>query len=230
LDYQRASAVFFSEPFYDLTHKWGLFEGGVLRSCLTTTPLLFGHGAAIGVAGVATASESRNQGFAKRIISDVSRATNLPTMLFAKDARLYEALGFECVDSIVRAPLVHTSDLGDALQLDSATIQPIYQQWSQQSPDRLQRDERRWRFWNWHYRVCYGVGDRGYVATEPGVLREAILTSPLKEIPVSPDTEWLGTERLMNELELPTTGSHFEMHVMTKGFDFKPSLFLTDQF
>ena len=228
LDYQRASAVFFSEPFYDLTHKWALFESGYMLSCLTTTPLMFGHGPAIGIAGVATTPDARRRGLASELVSSVIGRLGLPAMLFALDERLYEAIGFTPVDAVIRGEL-KTCQPEEVKELDSGEVKAIYASWSAQKLERLQRDERRWKFWQWHYRVCYPI-QQGYMATEPGVLREAIVSTPVEALPIASDAEWLGLRSMAMELGLPIKSERFDMHVMTKGFDFLPSMFLTDQF
>ncbi|PNA17660.1 hypothetical protein C1X78_26005, partial [Pseudomonas sp. MPR-R1B] len=89
---------------FDLDRKWALFEGGEMVSVLTTTPLLFGWGPAIGIAGVATAVNRRREGHAGRLIEQVLRAAARdgegPALLLAKDVALYERLGFEPIDRV----------------------------------------------------------------------------------------------------------------------------------
>lgn len=232
LDLQRANAVFFAEPFFNLDRKWALFEDGVIRSCLTTTPLIFGDGPAIGIAGVATDPECRNRGFASELLQECLAAPaheGLPTMLFAKNPSLYLKHGFDCTDRVVKSALVAEAPKQEPSPLPSEEIQRRYNAWAAAESNRLRRDETRWRFWNWHFRVCYAFGN-GYIASEPGVLREVIPDIPVTAIPLEGDVQWYGLESMVHSLGLPVRTSVFEMHAMTRSFRHVPQLFLTDQF
>ena len=81
-------ASFFTEPLFDLSRKWALFDKGRMVSILTTSPLIFGWGRAFGVAGVATRLECRGEGYASRLLNSVfeeSQALGEPAgLLFAK--------------------------------------------------------------------------------------------------------------------------------------------------
>ncbi|MFQ3677072.1 MAG: GNAT family N-acetyltransferase, partial [Fimbriimonadaceae bacterium] len=110
LDFNRAHGVFFNEPMFDLQSKWALFDRGRMVSILTTVPLSFGWGDAIGIAGVATAPPERGKGRAGALVRFVvQNAFDLgcrSAYLFARQTAVYERVGFEVIDRVVRAPLI----------------------------------------------------------------------------------------------------------------------------
>ncbi|HZH98121.1 MAG TPA: GNAT family N-acetyltransferase, partial [Fimbriimonadaceae bacterium] len=109
LDFKRAASIFFHEPMFDIDRKWALFEDGGIASILTTVPLEFGWGRAVWIAGVATIAQRQRQGLASELISEVLRhgaaSGEAPALLFAKRPGLYESLGFECLDEVIRAQI-----------------------------------------------------------------------------------------------------------------------------
>ena len=174
LDFNRAHDIFYSEPYFDLDRKWVLFEGREMVSILTTTPLKFGWGNAIGIAGVATQASRRSEGHATRLIDRVIKESERmgegAALLFAKNTAVYEKCGFEAIDRVVRAPIAVSGISEDVPPMSNADVREVYDRWSHADPSRLLRDEKRWEYWNWHYRVCENWGG-GYVLHEPSVLR-----------------------------------------------------------
>ncbi len=98
LDVDRAQGIFFNEPLFDLSRKWALFEGGQMASVLTTVPLKFGWGTAIGIAGVATKLARRRLGLAEtllnHVLKDSEHREERVALLFAKEIGLYEKVWF----------------------------------------------------------------------------------------------------------------------------------------
>lgn len=232
LDYNRAYDVFFSEPMFDLQRKWALFEGGEMISILTTTPLAFGWGDAIGIAGVATRVNHQREGHASRLLQKVlkesERRNEGAALLFARDTEVYDRNGFEPLDRVIRAPVVLAPEEIDE-PLDQAEIEHLYNTWSAAHPDRLRRDARRWNYWRWHYRLAAPLGD-GYLCHEPGVLREALFSRPVSSLPLPKGTEFLGTTLLADELELPLHTPSVDLYLMGRNVPGIPQMFMTDQF
>ena len=148
LDFNRAFDVFYSEPLFDLNRKWALFEGREMVSILTTSPLIFGWGNAIGIAGVATRKERQGEGHASKLIQKVLSASEQTgeggALLFARELSLYERNGFEAIDRVIKAPIRVDDDEGDIESMPFDQIRALYDNWSKEHPDRLQRDDMRW--------------------------------------------------------------------------------------
>lgn len=231
LDMQRASAVFYTEPFFDLQRKWALLEGGVIRSILTTTPLLFGWGTAYGIAGVATDRRHRRRGLAATLLREVMNRADPGhrPLLFAADPRLYQGLGFVAIDEVVRGELRFPARLESREPLPTERVQEFYDRWASDSPDRLVRDELRWRTWGWSMRCCEPFAS-GYLCQEVSVVREAIVPEPQPYFPVPPGTDWVGLRSLTHELLIPVGTLHTEMFLMGIGWPRPPQMFMTDQF
>jgi hypothetical protein len=233
LDFSRARSVFFTEPYYNLDRKWALFDTGRMVSVLTTTPLLFGWGNAVGIAGVATELSSKRLGHAARLIEHVLEASVAagegPAVLFARDPRLYERVGFGTVDFVMRGQLPSHESWEFQSPMRTDEVQSIYTAWSEKDADRLRRDERRWALWDWNFRVCSRYSD-GYLASEPGALREAIFTSQPEPLPLPDEAEWFGQTRISEMLELPLQEPVQELHLMTRSCPGVPQMFMTDQF
>ena len=229
LDYARARSAFFTEPFFDLSRKWALFESGRMISILTTTPLFFGHGAAVGIAGVATLPELRGCGHARRLITHILDNYREPAILFARDERLYESCGFETVDNVVRGEVISDPSWDTMGSCEVDRVKQVYSEWSHKDRSRLIRDERRWRLWLWNFRVCGAFAD-GYLASEPATLREGIYSGAPERLPVPEGTEWFGLEGMLEHLQVPLLEGRREMVMMTRDCPWKPLLFMTDQF
>lgn len=230
LDYPRARPVFFSEPFYDLSRKWALFVEGRIVSVLTTVPLQFGWGLASGYAGVGTLGEYRRKGFGERLLqAALDHGTGqgeVAAFLFARQTHLYERLGFEVLDSIIRAPLqsgAYYED--DPLTYDE--VRELYTKWSNEHPGRLRRDDQRWSFWKWHLRMCDRCGS-GYLCREPGTVREAVPGA--KPWPIGQNEEFYGLQTMAEQLDLPVLTPKIEMHLMGLRAPGVPQIFMTDQF
>jgi GNAT superfamily N-acetyltransferase len=234
LDFARAKGVFFREPMFDIERKWALFEDGRIESILTTVPLLFGWGKAIGIAGVATRLSSRGRGLASALLEQVLRASRAqaegPALLFAKQTEVYESVGFRVLDDVVRAKVVPSDEdthLSDVLTFDE--VSQIYDGWAKRNTNRLRRDPRRWDYWKWNLRVCCPFAS-GYLCLEGGVLRECITEELITLWPVHEGTEWVGLATMAQRLGVPIRDAQFELHLMGHGFSEVPQMFMTDQF
>lgn len=235
LDKKRASSVFYAEPFFDLRRKWALFVDGEMASILTTTPMEFGLGRAIGIAGVATDERYRGQGMAQELL-EVALARSAEegedkALLFAHQETVYERVGFETLDVVLRGDLRcgSTKKLIDALSHHEVMVR--YREWQERDSRWLIRDEPRWRHWQWVYRSCEPVGTQGYMSYEPLLCREAVLYQEMDEWPLTPGTEWLGLRSLTEALGVPFVGpAKEELLYMGRGFDDVPWMFMTDQF
>ncbi len=233
LDFNRAYDVFFTEPLFDLERKWALFEGKEMVSILTTSALEFGWGRAIGIAGVATSPDRQGEGHASKLIEKVLRESERrdegPALLFARDLRFYEKNGFEALDRVIRAPLITTDeeDLLDTMDTDAITVK--YTEWSLAHPDRLRRDERRWNYWSWHYRICTPF-QTGYLCFEPNLLREHLFDQPVEALPLPRGTEWFGTTFMADQFEVPIGTPEVDLYLMGKNVPGIPQMFMTDQF
>ncbi len=237
LDFNRAYTVFFQEPYFDLQRKWAIFQGTEMVSVLTTTPLTFGWGEAIGIAGVATREKYRREGYAARLLESVlrhhERGGVASSILFAQRTDLYASLGFETIDRVVRAPLSpalldgHSSGEFDVLEPE--TVRAIYDRWADSHPDRLRRDDLRWRYWNWSYRIAEPVGD-GYTVIEPNLLREGLYHRATPTLPLPANSEWLGTTFMADQLGLVFERAVVELYLMGKNVPGIPQMFMTDQF
>lgn len=239
LDFERARTIFFSEPFFDLNRKWALFENGRMVSILTTTPLSFGWGRAIGISGVATLEDARGRGHAGRLLSAVldraETAGEGVALLFATDLRLYERLGFEPIDEVVRGTL--PPDPAAVPELSEPPLafdetRRAYDDWSRASPDRLRRDARRWRYWQWGLRVCEPLphGADGYVCYEGDTVREIVAEGPCPPIRFPRPLTWIGLRSVSESLALPLTEVRSDQVLMARGLAGAATMFLTDQF
>lgn len=233
LDFERARSIFFNEPLFDLHRKWALFEGNEMISILTTVPLQFGWGPAIGIAGVATRVDRQGEGHGGRLVEKVLRESakngESSALLFARDIKLYSRIGFEVIDEVVRAPIDAKPEesMTDLVSFDE--VQTIYDAWSAEHPNRLRRDARRWQFWKWNLRLCTPLPG-GYVCHEGRTIRECIHREPLDAWVLPPDTEWLGTRFMANQLNLPLKDPKVELNFMAYNLPHTPQLFMTDQF
>ncbi|MDR3689658.1 MAG: GNAT family N-acetyltransferase [Fimbriimonas sp.] len=233
LDFNRAYDVFFTEPLFELERKWALFEGREMVSILTTSPLEFGWGKAFGIAGVATRHDRQGEGHAsvllQRVLKESAKRGEAGALLFARELSLYERNGFEPLDRVIRAPL-HTQmedEFPESFEFE--TVQRTYDEWSLQHPDRLRRDERRWNYWRWHYRICTPYQD-GYLSIEPGVLREPIYSQSVTSLPLPPGTDWFGTTFMADQFEIPLHDPAVELYLMGRNIPGIPQIFMTDQF
>lgn len=232
LDFNAAYAIFFTEPFFDLNRKWALFEAGEMISILTTTPLIFGWGRAIGIAGVATRPSRQQEGHASRLLQKVlsvaDRNGEGAALLLATDLRIYEKNDFEPIDRVIRAEL-KCRDEREPVQFSTGETRFIYDAWAEAHPDRLRRDEQRWKFWDWNFRIATQFQD-GYLCAEPGLLREAIYSPAAASLPLPRNSEWFGTTFITDQLELPVDRIRVEMYLCGHNFPGIPQMFMTDQF
>jgi GNAT superfamily N-acetyltransferase len=233
LEVSRAQSVFYKEPLFDLSRKWALFDGGEIVSILTTVPLIFGWGRGFGIAGVATRDDCRGRGYASMLLEQVCKhgeATGeSAAYLFANETSVYERNNFRVVDSVIRGPIERIGEPRVPAMLDGSAIEERYAAWASQDPNRLRRDDHRWRYWRWSLRVCTEFGD-GYLCSEGSVIREVVLDSPLSPPWQTPEVEWLGLESVTNLLKVPLKERHFELHVMARNAPEGLAMFMTDQF
>jgi len=232
LDFGRARSVFFTEPLFDLQRKWALVEDGHLVSVLTTVPLLFGWGGAIGIAGVATRPSSQGRGYATQLLDYVLEEAcgrgEKGALLFARDARVYRRSGFEEIDEVLRGPIDGSPEKHSAI-LSSAEVRRLYDYWAQGHSARLRRDDKRWDYWKWTLRVCSAIPD-GYLCLEGGLLRECVAARPPGDWPVGRGVEWLGLRNVATQLGLPLLQPRLDLYLMGRGIPEPPQMFMTDQF
>ncbi len=230
LDYIRAEQIFFHEPFFDLARKWALFEDGRIRSVLTTVPLNFGFGDAIGIAGVATGIEHRGRGLGQTLVeATVEGSAERYALLFAREEGLYARCGFERLDDVIRAPFRSVPIELDAPLLGYEEVRMMYDEWALQDPARLQRNEVRWTYWKWNLRMCAATAD-GYVCQEGDTVRESIFKKLPESWPVFEAAEWFGLRSMAQQLGLPLEEPTSELILMGRGLPCMPQLFMTDQF
>lgn len=229
LDKDRASAVFYSEPGFDLDMKWALFDDGVMKSILTVSPLQFAEGQAMGIAGVATLPEFRSQGHAVSLLEAcLSRYPR--TLLFAQNETVYRRVGFETVDEVFRGPIAGQLEIGPEAVISLEENERRYANWAMQDPRRLQRDELRWSIWKWSLRSSEEYGPDGYVTFEAGIVREAVLPKGLDRWPVPEGAEWTGLGEVTRLLTVPAPIHPTGLKLMARGFTQSPHFFMTDQF
>ncbi len=233
MDFERAKGVFFNEPLFDLARKWALFADGKIESILTTVPLEFGFGRAIGIAGVATRLSSRGRGYGGKLIDKVLECSEAsgegPALLFARETALYERAGFRVLDQVVRAPIQSATNIVLEGVLPQHEVNVIYTDWANSRPNRLRRDERRWTYWKWNMRFCCAFAN-GYLCLEGATVRECIVDGPVSAWPIHEGTEWVGLRSMAAECHVPLGEELFELHLMGRGFDEIPQMFMTDQF
>jgi len=233
LDYARAHSIFFTEPLFDLDRKWALFEGNRMVSILTTVPLEFGWGKAIGIAGVATHRGRQGEGHASRLLTHVigasAKAGETGAMLFARDTRLYEGVGFKVLDEVVRGPVIARPEEQIPDGIGFETVKGIYDDWSHRNVNRLRRDALRWQYWKWNLRVSTIFHD-GYLCFEGGVVREVVLDKPANDWTLPPETEWLGLSSMADRLGARLRDPEMELYLMGAGIPGQPEFFMTDQF
>ncbi len=232
LDYSRAQSVFFKEPLFDLNRKWALFDKGKMQSILTTVPLQFGWGKAIGIAGVATDGRVRGHGYAQRLLEHVLKTSadhgERSAYLFARQSTVYERAGFRVLDKVIKAPLPGQGENEDAI-CSYDEVGQFYNQWAEQHPARLRRDERRWEYWRWNFRLCTQSAE-GYVCQEGNVVREAVNAGTPDQWPVSYNAHWYGLKSMAELLGLDVSEAQEEMMFMGWRSPEMPQMFLTDQF
>lgn len=233
LDFNRASHVFFHEPYFDLNRKWGLFEGRELLSILTTTPLEFGWGRAIGIAGVATRSDARRQGLATQLLDKVLREAERnqenAAFLFANHPHVYEKSGFSLVDHVIRAPVLAAPGYRELPFMPETDVHRIYETWSQAHPNRLRRDARRWKLWQFNMRRGVPLLG-GYSVAEGGLMRECVVRDFASPWPVERGAEWFGLSSMASSLGIPLGPAKQELLMMSRSAPQGPQMFMTDQF
>jgi predicted N-acetyltransferase YhbS len=233
LDRARAQSIFFAEPLFDLQRKWALFEDGQMLSILTTVPLEFGWGRAIGIAGVATIPDRQRQGFAGqlmlRVLRDSQDQGEGHVMLFAHDTRLYQRLGFKVLDEVIRGPIDADIEKDVPQSLDFDQVKELYDSWAAGDASRLRRDGQRWKYWRWNLRICSPFSE-GYLCFEGGIVREVVVRKPAKQWELPPDTEWLGLTSMAERLQVPLRSTTSDLKLMGYKVPALPQFYMTDQF
>lgn len=233
LDNGRASTVFYSEPFFDIRRKWALFADGKMASILTTTPLQFGFGNSIGIAGVGTLEQYRGKGYGQQLLEVVldkaDQENEGAAILFAHNDVLYKRCGFETLDEVIRGVIQAPTRLPNQAILPMAQVQEMYTDWSKQHRMRLHRDERRWKYWNFVFRECYAASG-GYIASETTSCREAIYTDQPEIWPVLNNSEWFGLRSMTQMLGVPLAQERHHLLLMARKFPDVPQMFMSDQF
>jgi predicted N-acetyltransferase YhbS len=229
LDFARARTVFFNEPFFDLNRKWALFEDGQMASVLTSVPLHFGWGDAVGIASVATKPTMRGRGYGTELlrtaIDSFRSRGEAGAYLFAQDPSMYVRMGFEPIDEMVRVPLPAKNYDSEPL-LSYEEVTETYNAWADGHPNRLIRDDTRWKAWRWGMRACTPA-PHGYVCIEGSVVREAIFEGEI-EWPVGQMTDWIGLRSMCASVGLKP--GERSAHLLALGTTQRPQMFLTDQF
>lgn len=233
LDFDRASKVFFVEPTFDLKRKWALFEGDRMVSILTTSPVTFGWGKGIGIAGVATLEEERGRGFASEllefVLKEAEKAGEGPALLFAHQETVYARHGFKVVDEVIRGKCVtDRTDWRPVTPLDQAVVEEHYVRWSSANPARMLRDSLRWRVWKMGFRIANAIGE-GYITHEGSLIREAVGVGA-DDWRLPPDSEWIGLKSMTAALSVPVASTERELLLMSRNFPLAPQMFMTDQF
>lgn len=232
LDYSRAQTVFYKEPLFDLNRKWALFDGGKMRSILTTVPLEFGWGNAIGIAGVATDASMRGRGYAHDLLKHVVKWSfdhgETSAYLFARQTTVYERTGFQVLDRVIKAPLQGMGENEDSI-CTYDEVAELYNRWSRGHPSRLRRPEKRWEYWRWNFRLCAESGT-GYVCQEGNMVREAVDPGPIATWPVSYNAHWYGLRSMATQLGIDSTNAEEDLLFMGWRAPDVPQMFLTDQF
>lgn len=233
LDYPRAQGIFFNEPMFDLQRKWALFDGAEMVSILTTVPLHFGWGNAIGIAGVATRPQNQGKGHAGRLLEAVLQASaergEPSALLFARETGLYERAGFERIDDVIRGEIVGAIDEPPRAVLEYDDVKLIYERWAEGHAARLRRDERRWKYWRWTFRMCSPIAD-GYACLEGNILRECVSSNVPSRWPIGRGAHWLGTRSMARLLGLELLDPQFDLYLMGFNIPVMPQMFMTDQF
>ncbi len=233
LDFARAKSIFFTEPLFDLSRKWALIDGNKIVSILTTVPLEFGWGRSIGIAGVATAAERQGEGLAakllERVIKESEQVGEKGVLLFARDTRLYERVGFHVLDEVLRGPIDSDPEVEVPRCLDFDEVRLIYDRWAHSSPQRLRRDELRWKYWKWNLRVSTPIQD-GYLCFEGGVIREVVTCEAALDWQLPPGTEWFGLASMSAAAGVRLLSSTMDLYLMGRGIPALPEFFMTDQF
>lgn len=216
-----------ADPHWARSTRWGLFEGSDLVSILSTAPLEFAWGRAIGIASVATRAEWRRRGLAEQLLHEVlsqaEQAGICGALLFAHQEDLYRRAGFELLDTVVSGVLTSTSGEGTAIA--RGDVRTIYDRWSFAHPARLRRTASDWVRWRSRWRDCVRSG-RGYIALDNGQVREAV--DALEPLPAPDGVKWYGLDSLSKQFGLAAR-SH-ELLLMGRGFRDTPQMFMTDQF
>jgi hypothetical protein len=117
----------------------------------------------------------------------------------------------------------------DAELIGFDEVKTLYEAWSTAHPMRLQRDDRRWDFWKWNFRMCAEVTS-GYFCQEGDTVRECVYEAPPASWPIFEQAEWLGLESMSSALQLPLSQPKRELIFMGRGFSEIPQMFMTDQF
>ena len=233
LDFERATSVFFTEPLFDLSHKWALFENGIIRSVLTTTPIPFGWGETVGIAGVATDPAHRSRGLARQLIehtlAESKKRGYVGAMLFATSESVYASVGFETTDTVIEAPVLLSEEIQDPIAMPRDEVRRLYSEWAALDPARVQRTDQRWAYWSWRQAVIEQLNE-GYICLEGSTIREALLQPAPPSLPIGVKCNWVGLKSLTESMQIPVGPGRETLKFMTIGLPTQPQMFMTDQF
>jgi len=233
LDFRRVMSILFDPMFSDFYTKWALFDSGVVESILTTVPVSFGWGLGIGISGVATRESSRRKGYARQLLDTVHQtnenAGRPVALLFARDTRLYEDIGYVVVDDVVRASIKNIKIRRKVGPIETPSVHYLYNRWAEQDESRLIRDDERWKHWGWHLRTPTPCGD-GYACVEGNVLREIIKSNQESlELP-DRDIHWFGLRTIAESMGISLINPQRELIFMARNAPKPPQMLMTDQF
>lgn len=199
VDRQAAEPIFFADPFFDLSHKWLLFDGDKPVSTATVVPLDMQMGGwylrCAGIAGVATDPSQQGRGYATRLLRDL--LVVLPELGYVAAALvpnrkpIYERLDFVMVGERVRARLRPPgSSVGGPMRWatweDAHLLGRLYRLHGEHRLGALRRDDERWYYVLWQNpRIAlFGEPPAGYVvlSDEPGglVVKEVMPPAPYR--------------------------------------------------
>ncbi|GMV37303.1 MAG: hypothetical protein AMXMBFR61_18110 [Fimbriimonadales bacterium] len=198
VDRQAAEPIFFADPFFDLSHKWLLFDGDRPVSTATVIPLEMQMGGwymrCAGIAGVATDPSQQGRGYASRLLRDLLVA--LPDMGYVAAALvpnrrpIYERLGFVMVGGRVRANLKPARSRAGGPLLwaswsDAPVLARLYHLYGGHRLGALLRGDERWHYILWQNPKIALFGDppAGYavLSEEPGAVAVKEVMPPVPE-------------------------------------------------
>jgi predicted acetyltransferase len=181
---EAARPVFYNDPYFHLENKRVLRVNGRVVSCLTIVEAECWIGASAvklgGIAGVATRSEARNQGYAGRLLADTVRALRergfgLSALIPARQ-EFYRRYGWEIAGHAHRyltAPahlpaFPERQNVRPTRPEDIPDLARLYEAWATSRTLHCRRDAKRWQYIldNVRQRVVYvsSEGDtQGYL-------------------------------------------------------------------
>lgn len=176
LPYSPARELFYKDPYFDISRKRVLVQGGLLVSCLTVVEADLWIGGAVlrvgGIAGVATRQTHRRQGHGSRLLVGtlpfLREQGCVLSALFPFEYEFYRRLGWERTGTQFRLVTVpdHLPRYAEARHVhgaapaDRADIVRLYDAASRQRTGSWLRSPRRWDYLRMHVKhtVVYKRG------------------------------------------------------------------------